>query len=57
MKQPARSFPLPQAVPQEGEEAIMQEDLVMNPDPEASQEEFEQVEMVVNEVNSFIYSD
>ena len=57
MKQPARSFPLPQAIPQETEEATMQENSVMNPDPEASQEEFEQVEMVVNEVNSFIYSD
>jgi hypothetical protein len=56
-KTPARSFPLPQAIPQETEEATMQQDPVMNPDPEASQEEFEQVEMVINEVNSFIYSD
>ena len=57
MKQPARSFPLPQSVPQETEEVTMQEDVMVDTDPDASEEEFAQVEMVVNEVNSFIYSD
>lgn len=57
MKQPARSFPLPQAVPQETEEVTMQEDIMVNPNDDASDEEFAKYEMVINEVNSFIYSD
>ena len=57
MKQPARSFPLPQAVPQETEEVVMEEEVMVNPNPDASDEEFAKYEMVINEVNSFIYSD
>ena len=56
-KTPARSFPLPQAIPQETEELTVQEDVMVNPSPEATDEEFAQLEKVVNEVNSFIYSD
>ena len=52
MKQPARSFPLPQSVPQETEEVTMQEDVMVDNDPDASEEEFAKVEMVVNKDNS-----
>ena len=57
MKQPARSFSLPQAVPQETEELAVQDATIADHNPDATDEEFAQVGMIVNEVNSFIYSD
>jgi hypothetical protein len=60
MKKPARSFPLPQSVPQEQtveEQVIVEEDNNQNPYPIASQENAMQAEAITSEIYMYIYRD
>lgn len=58
MKQPARSFPLPAAVPQEevvGEQAVVENNTQQNPYPVASQEESMQADEITSGIYLYIY--
>jgi len=57
MKQPARSFPLPQSVPQEqvaGEQAVT-EDTFQNPFQTGSQDESAQADAITADIYNYIY--
>ena len=55
MKQPARSFPLPQAVPQEGE--TVEETMVDPLNQPVIQEEASSVEAITDEIFLYVYKD
>ena len=48
MKQPARSFPLPQAIPQDGE--VVEETMVDPLNQQVAQEESSSVESITDEI-------
>ena len=58
MKQPARSFPIPQSVPQETEEqVVIDDDTEISPFQNASPEEAQMSDAITSEIYMYIYSD
>jgi hypothetical protein len=58
MKQPARSFPIPQSVPQEAEEqVVVEDDMEQSPFPTASPEEAQMADSITSEIYMYIYRD
>ena len=55
MKQPARSFPLPQAIPQDGE--VVEETMVDPLNHQVAQEASSSVESITDEIFLYVYKD
>tara|TARA_R100000789_G_scaffold73299_1_gene68986 strand:- start:47 stop:628 length:582 start_codon:yes stop_codon:yes gene_type:complete len=58
MKQPARSFPIPEAIPQEQtteDQVVVEENINQNPFPEGSQEESIQADNITSPIYMYIY--